>query len=53
MEREYVETYHKMSAKHLGRYFNEFTGKHKIRHLDTINQMEVIAKNMVGKPLKY
>ena len=49
----YVGTYHKMSAKHLGRYVNEFTGRHNIRHLDTVNQMEVIAKRMAGKRLKY
>ena len=38
-----------MSAKYLDRYINEFTGKHNIRYLHTINQMEVIAKNMVSK----
>ena len=53
LKRGYVGTYHKMSAKHLGRYVNEFTGRHNIRHLDTVKQMEVIAKRMAGKRLKY
>ena len=53
LKRGYVGTYHKMSAKHLGRYVNEFTGRHNIRHLDTVNQMELIAKGMVGKRLRY
>ena len=53
LKRGYIGTYHKMSAKHLQRYVNEFTGRHNIRHLDTVNQMEVIAKNMEGKRLKY
>ena len=53
LKRGYVGTYHKMSAKHLGRYVNEFTGRHNIRHLDTVRQMEVIAKRMAGKRLKY
>lgn len=49
----YVGTYHKMSTKYLGRYVNEFTGRHNIRNLDTVKQMEVIAKSMAGKRLKY
>ena len=53
LKRGYIGTYHKMSAKHLGCYVNEFTDRHNIRHLDTVNQMEVIAKSMVGKRLKY
>ena len=42
-----------MSPKHLFRYVNEFTGRHNIRELDTIDQLEVIARNMNGKRLKY
>ena len=53
LKRGYVGTYHKMSAKHLGRYVNEFTGRHNIQHLDTVKQMEVIVKSMAGKRLKY
>ncbi len=53
LKRGYVGTYHKMSVKHLGRYVNEFAGRHNLRPLDTITQMEEIARGMVGKRLKY
>ena len=53
LKRGYVGTYHSMSPKHLFRYVNEFTGRHNIRELDTIDQLEVIARNMNGKRLKY
>ncbi len=53
LKRGYVGTYHRMSPKHLFRYVNEFTGRHNIRELDTIDQLEVIARNMNGKRLKY
>ena len=53
LKRGYVGTYHKMSAKRLGRYVNKFTGRHNIWNLDTMNQMEMIAKSMAGKRLKY
>ena len=53
LKRGYVGTYHSMSPKHLPRYVNEFTGRHNIRELDTIDQLEVIARNMNGKRLKY
>ena len=53
LKRGYVGTYHSMSPKHLFRYINEFTGRHNIRELDTIDQLEVIARNMFGKRLKY
>ena len=53
LKRGYVGTYHKMSTKHLGRYVNEFTGRHNIRNLDTVDQMESLARSMAGKRLKY
>lgn len=42
-----------MSEKHLGRYVNEFAGRHNDRPSDTIDQMASLAKGMVGKRLKY
>ena len=53
LKRAHKGTYHKMSVKHLGRYVQEFAGRHNIRELDTVDQMEVIAAAMVGKRLKY
>ena len=53
LKRGYVGTYHKMSIKHLHRYVNEFAGRHNIRDLDTVKQMSVIARWMVGRRLRY
>ena len=52
-KRGYVGTYHKMSVKHLFRYVNEFTGRHNIRDMDTLDQMAFIARGMIGKQLRY
>ena len=53
MKRGYEGTYHKMSPKHLHRYVSEFAGRHNVRSMDTINQMEYIARNFEGKRLTY
>ena len=37
----------------LQRYVNEFAGRHNIREQDTIDQMAFIARNLVGKRLRY
>ncbi len=42
LKRGYHGTYHKMSAKHLPRYVNEFAGRHNIREQDTFDQMVLI-----------
>lgn len=44
----YHGIYHKMSAKHLPRYVNEFAGRHNIREQDTAVQLAVIAKDFTG-----
>ncbi len=46
-------TFHKMSAKHLQRYVDEFAGRHNIRSLDTIDQMTAMVRGMDGKRLRY
>ena len=53
LKRGYYGTYHRMSAKHLQRYVDEFSGRHNMRSLDTIDQMAVMAKGMDGKRLRY
>ena len=53
LKRGYNGTYHRISKKHLKRYVTEFTGRHNVREMDTINQMAFLAKGMVGKHLPY
>ena len=53
LKRGYYGTYHRMSAKHLARYVNEFAGRHNVRDLDTIRQMAVVAYRLDGKRLRY
>ena len=53
LKRGYVGTYHHFSEKHCGRYAGEFAGRHNLRPLDTIDQMEALARGAVGRRLKY
>ena len=53
LKRGYYGTYHKMSVKHLHRYVTEFSERHNIRNMDTIDQMKEIVARMVGKRLMY
>ncbi len=53
LKRGYYGTYHRMSPKHLRRYVAEFAGRHNIRDRDTIEQMAIISRSMVGRRLKY
>ena len=52
-KRGYVGTYHKMSEAHLHRYVDEFTGRHNIRPLDTLEQIGSVVEGAVGKRLRY
>lgn len=53
LKRGYVGTFHKFSEKHLDRYVAEFSGRHNIRSSDTVDMMGTIAKQSVGKRLRY
>ena len=53
LKRAHKGVYHKMSAKHLQRYVDEFAGRHGVRDRDTIDQMGVLAEGMAGKRLTY
>ena len=53
LKRGYVGVYHRLSPKHLQRYVNEFAGRHNLRDLDTIDQMNRVVAGLVGKRLLY
>ena len=53
LKRGYHGVYHRMSAKHLDRYVQEFAGRHNARSEDTLNQMVDIAYRMNGRRLPY
>ena len=53
LKRGYTGTYHHISPKHLHRYVDEFSGRHNVRPLDTIDQMELVARRAAGKQLRY
>ena len=45
--------YHHISVKHLGRYSNEFEGRHNARPMDTADQMAAMVRGAEGKRLLY
>ncbi len=53
LKRAHDGTFHHVSAKHLQRYVNEFSGRHNIRDNDTMEMMKIVAKGMLGKRLTY
>ena len=52
LKRAYHGTFHHLSIKHLNRYETQFAGKHNLWDYDTIDQMSMIVRGMVGKRLK-
>ncbi len=52
-KRAHKGVFHKFSKKHLQRYINEFAGRHNVRTMGTLDQMECLATGMVGKRLTY
>ena len=53
LKRAHKGTFHKIDEKHLGRYVNEFAGRHNDREADTLDQMQAIAGALNGKRLPY
>ena len=53
LKRAHMGTFHKMSVKHLNRYVQEFSRRHNIRNLDTIEQMQSVVAGLVGRRLMY
>ena len=53
LKRGYHGTFHQISPKHMQRYVDEFAGRHNDRPADIIDQMEAIARGMIGKRLRY
>ena len=53
LKRGYIGTYHRMSRKHMGRYVTEFAGRHNDRPSDILEQIELMARNIEGKQLRY
>ena len=53
MKRAHKGTFQKLSPKHLGRYVQEFAGRHNVREQDTIRQIESMRSGMEGKRLTY
>ena len=53
LKRSYHGTFHHFSKKPLQRYINEFAGRFNDRELDTIAQIMVVTRGMLGRRLKY
>ena len=53
LKRGHQGVFHKISPKQLQRYVDEAVGKRNVRSMDTIKQMESIAKGMFKTTLPY
>ncbi|MDE2981427.1 MAG: IS1595 family transposase [Gemmatimonadota bacterium] len=53
LKRGYHGVFHYMSPRHLHRYVNEYAGKHNIRDMDTLDQMQDTVARLVGKRLLW
>ena len=53
LKRSYHGTFHHLSEQHLHRYVNEFSGRHNMQNLDTLEQMALIVDRMNGTRLRY
>ena len=53
LKRGYIGTYHHMSPQHLQRYVDEFSGRHNVRELNTLQQMGEIVASAANTRLRY
>ena len=53
LRRGHDGTFHHFSEKHLDRYVSEFSGRHNMREADTVDMMAIIARQSVGRRLRY
>lgn len=53
LKRAHKGTFHRLSPKHLHRYVDEFSGRHNMREMDTLDQMVAIVSRMDGQRLRY
>ena len=42
-----------MSVDHLERYAVQFAGRHNVRDMDTVDQMQHVVAGLVGRRLMY
>ena len=52
-KRAYRGVYHHMSKKHLNRYVTQFAGKHNLRNMDPLEQMQHVVAGLVRRRLMY
>lgn len=53
LKRAHKGTFHKLSAKHLQRYVDEFAGRQGLREYDTVQQMRSVVAGLIGRRLMY
>ena len=53
LKRAHTGTFHKLSKDHFHRYVSEFVGRHNLRDLDTLAQLEAVVWRMEGTRLRY
>ena len=52
-KRAHMGTFHRLLKEHLRRYVAEFAGRHNMRELGTLAQMELVADRSIGARPRY
>ena len=53
LKRAHKGVYHAISVKHLQRHVSQFAGRHNVRDMDTLEQMQHVLAGMVGRRMLY